>query len=188
LHRYKVSANGREYHVVVAAYRLEGVSIKGLLEKAIKASEELNAHVVLLDSDKVVSPRVIVIAFKYALRAFLRNENIARYVPLEVMLYASGKREIRKALPMMSPTEKSRGLVVAVAAEELEACNEALRRVVQGLEEDDSLFELDERKVRALMELYEVSEEEIRTAYSRDVKEAIEKAALTRAALLSISK
>ncbi len=51
-----------------------------------------------LDADKVVSERHLIFAAEKALRAFSEGRNIAKDTGVEVLRYASGERQIERAL------------------------------------------------------------------------------------------
>ena len=53
-----------------------------------------------LDADKVVSERHISFAAEKALAAFSERRNIAKDAGMEIMRYASGERQIERALFM----------------------------------------------------------------------------------------
>jgi KEOPS complex subunit Cgi121 len=53
-----------------------------------------------LDADKVVSNRHIIFATEKALSAFAQKRNIAKDAGMEIMRYASGERQIERALNM----------------------------------------------------------------------------------------
>ncbi len=69
-----------------------------------------------LDADKVVSERHIFFATEKAFAAFSQGRNIAKDVGMEIMRYASGERQIERALQMgISDCTKRIALILATS-------------------------------------------------------------------------
>lgn len=69
-----------------------------------------------LDADKVVSERHLFFATEKALAAFSQGRNIAKDVGMEIMRYASGERQIERALHMgISDCTKRIALILATS-------------------------------------------------------------------------
>lgn len=186
---YAISVDGEEYEVIVAEYSVpRGTDLREVLGYVENAGSS-GIHVVLINPDIVVDPVIVAIAFQYALRAFKRGKNISRYVPVEVLLYLAGTREIRKALRHLRPREPLEGMVVAFAHTE----SHKLRDFVDGFEDKFGLKPAapgDEdiaSRIEGARKFYGISDEELRTTYSKDVREALAKLIAIRSALLAVS-
>jgi KEOPS complex subunit Cgi121 len=68
-----------------------------------------------LDADKVVSNRHILFATEKALSAFSQRRNIAKDVGMEIMRYASGERQIERALNM-GVSDKTERIALVLAS------------------------------------------------------------------------
>lgn len=72
-----------------------------------------------LDADKVVSERHISFAIEKAFAAISEKRNVAKDAGMEIMLYASGERQIERALSMgISDSTKRIALILAASASE----------------------------------------------------------------------
>lgn len=132
--------------------------------------KEYNCIIQALDADKVVSEKHAHFAAKKALRAFSESRNVARDVGLEILRYASGQRQIERALSMG----------ISKATQRV-----ALILVENGIKpEITNVFEADGRgpswNPEIVMDTFDVQEEEIMTVG----KERIPDLVLERVALV----
>jgi len=66
-----------------------------------------------IDADKVVSERHLIFAAEKALKAFAEGRNVAKDLGLEILRYASGERQIERALAMgITPATRRIALVM----------------------------------------------------------------------------
>jgi KEOPS complex subunit Cgi121 len=77
-------------------------------------SAEAGVFVQLLDASLVCGPMHLEQAARLARRAFQQARNSARELGLELLLYASGERQLDKALTKMGVTKKTTTLAVCV--------------------------------------------------------------------------
>ncbi len=83
---------------------------------ALKNLQSVHGCVVLaLDADKVVSERHISFAAEKAFAATLENRNIAKDIGIEIMRYASGERQIEKAMSMGLSSNTGRIVLIIVS-------------------------------------------------------------------------
>ena len=97
-------------------------------------SEGMDA--VIMDPMQVYGKEMVLSAVIHAQRAFEQGENSSKSILTEVLLYASGERQISKALTKMRPKEGSREYVVAFIG-----CGVDPHLEEMGLERDDSIIE-----------------------------------------------
>lgn len=69
-----------------------------------------------LDADKVVSNEHLTVAAKKALQAFSRGRNIAKDLGMEILRYASGERQIERALSIGLSSSTCRVVLVLASA------------------------------------------------------------------------
>ena len=132
----------------------------------IKALKDLAARhgctLQVLDADKVVNEKHLVLAAGMALAAFGEKRNVAMDLGVEILRYASGQRQIEQALAMGISDSTKRIAIVAVA----EASGNG-----HDVYEEAEIFRLIEldgagSSYRAVVvrETFDISAEEIRAA------------------------
>ena len=104
---------------------------RGLLLSAIKDLQSRHGCIVqALDADKIAGERHIRFAAKKALAAFSEARNIAKDAGMEIMRYASGERQIEKALFMRISDRTERMALVLVGSGSLPDAAE-LSRIIE---------------------------------------------------------
>ncbi len=132
----------------------------------ISALRDLSAShgcvIQVLDADKIVSVRHLCLASKKALKAFAERRNIAKDPGVEILRYASGERQIERALSIgLSGCTKRIALILAPAPADA-SCSFPDASELSSIIEDDGLgCAFDEERVK---EAFNISEEEIRAA------------------------
>ncbi|MHC1680330.1 MAG: KEOPS complex subunit Cgi121 [Methanomassiliicoccales archaeon] len=120
---------------------------KGESNALLRRASELDADIVLMDADMVCGIDHLDSAVLHARRAFERGTNASNTLGMEVILYASGEKQISKAKKKMGlHQETEKVAVIVLGPEEAE-----VDRVLQDLElkRDDSLLECSMEKAVA---------------------------------------
>lgn len=103
-------------------------------------------EVLCLDADLVCGPEHIASAYDHAVRAFGYGTNSSDVMAMEVMLYASGERQLSKARERMGPKVGGNGLALICFGPTLTKADlEGL-----GLRRDDSVLDFSLAKARAM--------------------------------------
>ena len=150
---------------------------KGRLLSAIKDLQSRHGCIVqALDADKVAGERHIRFAAKKALAAFSEARNIAKDAGMEIMRYASGERQIQRALFMrISDRTERMALLLAGSGRECDWPNAS---------ELSRIIELDGKGcsfcIKAVKEAFNISSEEL----SAVGEERIEDLVIERVALV----
>lgn len=111
----------------------------------LKRASALETEVVLLDADKVCGVDHLLSAVLHARRAFERGENASNTLSMEVILYASGERQISKAKKKMGLHQGTeRVAVVLLTSDDADGVLSDL-----GLVRDDSLLDCTPEKGEA---------------------------------------
>ncbi len=122
--------------------RTEIVGAKGKIDdpqEFILALQEINGGSGLpLNADLICGRDHLLSATAHALRAFERGRNVCSSLPMETLVYASGERQISKAMQKMGVTSGS-GRIAIVFFGPVDA-DPILSRL--GLERDDSVLDL----------------------------------------------
>jgi KEOPS complex subunit Cgi121 len=122
---------------------LEKGGSNALLRRAGALSEE----VALLDADKVCGADHLGSAVQHARRAFLQGTNASNTLGMEVILYASGERQISKAQRKMGLHQGTERVAVVLLGPQEGEVDRVLAEL--GLERDDSLLRCTPEKGRA---------------------------------------
>jgi KEOPS complex subunit Cgi121 len=135
----------------------------------------------ILRADLIAGEEHILTSSILSARAWKENRGIARSPATEILLYASGKRQINEAIATMGVGMTGRDgyprwVIVAVfdSLSALEPLGEVLRNIG---EENDLLIDLSDDKVPAIMETFGIDSKELSLA---------EKLASSRKALKSL--
>jgi KEOPS complex subunit Cgi121 len=150
--------------------------VEGFLDKIKKISKEKNITIQALDADKLAGEKHIRFAVEKAMNSFKTSTNIANDLAKEIMLYASGTRQISKAMRLGIHKGKNNIALVAVGKEpNLSAFNEIKPKPV---------LEYNESKKEAVMEVFNITNEEIEAVGEEKISELV----LERVALVDVIK
>ena len=105
----------------------------------------LGGEVILMDPLQVYGSPMLISAVAHAERAFERNENSSRNILTEIILYASGERQISKALSKMGPKEGCEEYVALLLDVEGDLKLDSI-----GMERDDSIVDGNDSKAEAM--------------------------------------
>jgi KEOPS complex subunit Cgi121 len=163
-------------YVAIAGFR--NVKIKDVnyfLECVRREVDE--AHVQFFDAKLVASQQHLYFAALNALKAFEKKLNISNSPAIEVLLYASAQRQIRKAVNMLGIKPHSSQVAVLIIAETKRGADialEAVSKLISG-ERDDCVLELTDEKFEGVKTLFDVSDLEVEAKLR---KEGLEREAL----------
>jgi len=145
-----------EYNIQIAGFKSNINDFKKLMCNINKISKKCTVQ--LLNADGVAGREHILHATVHAIKAFERNENIAKDLGLEICVRASAQRQISKALSILGIKEGEMN-ICAVAV----GCKGDIMDELEILLEkrDDSVLNPDEI---LLKDIYKISEEEIKIA------------------------
>lgn len=147
-----------EYNIQIAGFRSNITNFKNLMDATNKISK--NCTIQLLNADGIAGREHILHSTVHAIKAFERNENIAKDMGLEICVRASAQRQISKALSTLGLKEGEMN-ICAVAVDCSENIMDELGTILD--KQDDSVLEPDEK---LLKDIYGISKEEIKTASS----------------------
>lgn len=145
-----------EYNIQIAGFKSNINNFGNLMSDINKISK--NCTVQLLNADGIAGREHILHATVHAIKAFERNENIAKDLGLEICVRASAQRQISKALSILGIKEGEMD-ICAVAVD----CNENIVDKLGTIldKRDDSVLNPDEN---LLKKIYSISKGEIKTA------------------------
>jgi len=137
-------------------------------ERIIKKLDELrkkNIACQLMDAEKVYGKEHLMAAINHAVRAFLYKTNSCNSLDMEILLYASGKRQIKDAIEHIGIKRKGSFVLILIGETPLSNYNGKIEKGMQnfmadfGLKRDDSVIEGSIEKLKK----FGISEKEIKT-------------------------
>ncbi|MEM3462742.1 MAG: KEOPS complex subunit Cgi121 [Candidatus Bathyarchaeia archaeon] len=168
---------------------LEGFDNRGVDETlAAIRSASRSKHVQAFDADSIAGPEHLICAATNAVRGF-RAKPISKSLETELLLYASGQRQIDAAIGMVGLGPQTKKLAVVAIDEEKERLLESLKAIAEALggRESDSVLSISSRdKLERIVKAFGISDGEMRGFIGRDPSEAVKKAIIERSAILSI--
>ncbi|MCX8182590.1 MAG: KEOPS complex subunit Cgi121 [Candidatus Methanomethyliaceae archaeon] len=117
----------------------------------------------LMDADLVAGYEHLILAISMAIRAWKEDRRIARSLAMEVLLYASAKRQIKEAIESIGSSTSGR-CVILILSDSKERLESILPRLKGYGAEDDSLIELTEEKIPKIMRAFGIGEPELSIA------------------------
>ncbi|MDM7913431.1 MAG: KEOPS complex subunit Cgi121 [Methanotrichaceae archaeon] len=112
-----------------------------------------------LDADKIVCERHLLLATEKALQAFSKGRNIAKDLGVEILRYASGERQIERALSIGLSSTTKRIALVLVPMPSIANCRFPDASEISSIVEEDGLG--CSFKAEAVKEAFNISNEEI---------------------------
>ncbi len=161
-------------------------SVDGLLNQIRKRIRDIPLQV--FDANCIAGTRHLLFATLNALNSFEQNQNISESLEVEILLYASGQRQISKAIDTVGlKQDTSEVAVVFVTAdrEGVRGIEEGISQIVPG-KRDDGVVDLREGKTGSLVEAFGITDAELAAVSElrENLWEALEAIIVERTALL----
>jgi len=116
------------------------IDAKALLRRVGKVSSELGIEIQLVDASKVYGKEHLEVAAERAIRAFEEGRAFGKTRAVEVILYASGKRQIAQAIRFMGIRDGATEIgAVAISGPDGDLPADLDKRL--GLDRDDKVLE-----------------------------------------------
>jgi len=156
--------------------------------KAIRKEKQQNTAVQFFNAELVATWQHLYFAALNALTAFRNKGNISKNVAMEVMLYASAQRQIRKAIELVGVKCDSANMAVVIVGETPDSVQTVLHTVSKciGAKPDETALELSKGKIRSIRRAFDISERELETVMKKNnLEQALVNLVVERMALLS---
>jgi len=178
-------------YIAIAGFRNVKIEdVDAFLERA-RNSVGKNVEIQFFDAELVASWQHLYFAALNALKAFENRGNISKSLGVEVLLYASAQRQIRKATELLGVKKGLKDiavLMIGMSANEVKAALNAVSKVFGG-RRDDEVLELSQRKKVAIRRFFEISEAEIEAAANgKNLEKALIDLVIERMALLATER
>jgi KEOPS complex subunit Cgi121 len=133
------------------------------IKKLRHFGEENGIACQIMDAGKIYGREHILSAVEHAVRAFKNKTNSCKTLDLEILLYASGKRQIKDAIEFMGAGESGEFVFVAVGKTGLKGYDGAIPEFdfpeEHGLKIDENVIEGDE----SILKKFGIGDEEMKT-------------------------
>jgi KEOPS complex subunit Cgi121 len=175
-------------YVEITGFR--NVKIKDAEEfvKAARKETAQNGWFQFFDAELVATWQHLYFAVLNAMLAFENGRNISKSMAMEVLLYASAQRQIRKALQLIGVKCDSANVAIVIIGETADSVKKVLSAISKRIdaEPDETVLEVSKEKLRGIREAFGITEKELETVMEkRDVKQALVNLVIERMALLS---
>lgn len=175
-----------EYVEITGFSNVEIEDTDGFLKSTRRGQQD--TAVQFFNAELVATWQHLYFAVVNALTAFSNKSNISKNVAMEVLLYASAQRQIRKAIALMGVKRDSANVAVVIIGENPDVVNIALSSVSKriGSEPDEAVLALSTGKVQNIRSSFSISENELKTVVkSGAAHQALVDLVCERMALLS---
>lgn len=158
-----------------------------------KAASQMDAEEIVFqffNAKLVATWRHLYFAVLNALKAFKNGENISRNLSMEILLYASAQRQIRKAVNMLGISLKTPEIALIIVGDTVNRTEAALTfisKVVSG-KGDEQVLEITEEKKKLLREAFGISDVELDTMFRESEEDTLVDLIIERVALLAAQR
>ncbi|MEM2913370.1 MAG: KEOPS complex subunit Cgi121 [Candidatus Bathyarchaeia archaeon] len=180
-----IEARVLDKHLIVEGFKNIKINNLDSLFSFIKVSSR-NCHVQILDAALVAGFEHIYFAVLNAIKSFKTGINVSRSLEVEILLFASGQNQIKRAIEILGikPYSSSAALII-IADDHAEAIATLnyISNILDG-ERDHYVIELTDEKISGIIETFKISKLEIDASIRASLKDAVKNILIERAALL----
>ncbi|NYT00698.1 MAG: hypothetical protein GKB99_03110 [Methanocellales archaeon] len=163
--------------IISGVVQIEDVG--NFLKMLNEVSKKYRVVIQVLDADHIASREHISFAVEKAKKAVQEGRNIAKDLGIEILLYASGKRQIEHAMSMGIHPGKNSVAIVIIGCDTSDATCE-MKSVIN----EYPVLDYTEHKKKKLIKTFNITEAEIRAVGEDKIPELV----LERVALLDVMK
>ncbi|MDH7477960.1 MAG: KEOPS complex subunit Cgi121 [Candidatus Bathyarchaeota archaeon] len=183
----------KEYQKYILITGFRDVRIEDAEEflKIISDKKPSGVEIQFFNAKLVATWQHLYFAALNALTAFKNKMNISKSLAMEILLYASAQRQIRKAMETMGIKSETSEMAVLVIGEKPDMVKSALLVVSKHInaKQDETVLELLKRKNELIKKTFEISELELETMMKEnDLEDAIVSLVIERMALLATQR
>jgi KEOPS complex subunit Cgi121 len=142
----------------------------------------------VFNSELIAGYEHIIYAFKITIRAWKEKRNIAKSLPMELLLSVSATRQIKEALDKIGV--KNEKCILIAFSEDKEKLELFLNELLKYSVEDESLIKINNKKIKKLIDLFKINEKEFLIAKKLYESEeiAIQSLVLEKIALFDLTR
>ena len=177
-----------EKYVEITGFRNVRVCDVEEFVKAVRKETPQSICVQFFDVELVATWQHLYFAVLNALLAFKNGRNVSKSVAMEIMLYASAQRQIRKAIDLIGVKCGSANVAVVIIGERPDSVKALLSVISEaiGAEPDETVLELSKRKEQRICEAFGITDRELQAVMKKNkLEQALVKLVIERMALLA---
>ncbi len=166
---------------------ISGVSIKDvavILKQTNQLAKTYGVHLQLVDADKITGEAHLQIASYHAQKSFRQDTATSNSIGLEILLYATGQRQIAKALALMGISIQTKNIaVVILSPPHFNKHSELIQKIeliLNGIQ-SINVFILTPNKEQAIIQLFNITTTELQITSITDL-------VIERIAILELTK
>lgn len=183
MHIFDLGDTSRFLYLLVIGIRPnQSCSVQDVL-KSVSSDPEVSVQI--FGAESVAGYEHLLTAAFLSVKAWNAKRSLAHSPATEVLLYASGRRQIKEAIGSAGVTEGSRGWVVIVLSNSRSRLNTVGKTFMRYGSEDECLVELTEDKFPVLIHRHGITKNELAVAaqLSPSKRDALKSLILERVAL-----
>jgi len=186
----KFAEEFRKY-VLISGFRKVKVGDLERFLQSVAVERCSGLEIQIFDAKGIATWQHLYFAVLDALVAFENRANLSRSLAMEVMLYASAQRQIRKATEMLGIKPESTKMAIVIVGQEAEDLEPAALLISDQTkaERDEEVLELTDEKMAHIRRIFEITSEELRAVMKAgNVKKALVDLVIERMALLATGR
>jgi KEOPS complex subunit Cgi121 len=175
-------------YVEITGFKNANVAQPEQLLKTIRSHNENHVSIQFFNADLIATWQHLYFAVVNALMAFRTKRNISKNLAVEIMLYASAQRQIKKAIELIGVKNECANVAVAVVDENFRSVETAVASISEHLfrKPDEQVLEITPAKLKRIQSAFIITENEL-TIVQKDAyaENALVDLVIERMALLS---
>jgi tRNA threonylcarbamoyladenosine modification (KEOPS) complex Cgi121 subunit len=150
-------------YVQITGFRGAKIADAKTFLETVRKSLPCDSEIQLFDADLIATWQHLYFAVINALTAFKTKRNLSNSVAVEAALYASGQRQITKAIAQIGVTPHTNNVAVIILSTNAGVAKAFLETLSAKLNmlPDESVLELTEGKAKRLKQVFDISELEL---------------------------
>lgn len=180
-----------EYAKYVEITGFKNTKILDVDELCERTKKERKVEIQFFDAQKVATWEHLYFAALNTLNVFKERSNVSRSPAIEMMRFASARRQIREAMSTIGIKAGFSNIAVTIVGNEEKTVIKALNEVAEliGGKRDDTVLELTPKKMKEIEKTFDLSAAELEVATKNGKKDqALLNLVLERMALVSTQR
>lgn len=177
----------KKYVLIAGLKNVEIENPENFLKK-INEEKMPSVEVQFFDANRIATWQHLYFAVLNALTAFKNERNISKSMAMEMLLYASAQRQIKRALENLGIKPKTSNAALVIFGDRDMTVKSTLKLILQKAKakRDDTVLEVTNEKIGEIRKVFGISDLELETIMKKDnLKMALVDIVLERMALLT---